>query len=250
MLQAKKNKMALITGGSRGIGRAIALSLADEIDCTLFINYLENDVTALQTRADLEAKGATVHLLKYNLAFPDEINLMFKTICAQTDTLDYFVHCAAITTFKPLHTVKPNQWDLTMNISARSFLYSVQCCIPLMINGGKVVAISSTGSRRFNMNYGALGVAKATLESIVQYLAVELAEKKIQINGVVSGLIFGDKLPQFPNIEDIVAETLRRTPAGRLGTPQDVAKLVLFLLTQADWMYGQNIVLDGGFCLT
>lgn len=243
-------KTTLITGGTRGIGRAVARALAAENAGTLLLNYLENDKAALQTKAELEAMGAAVHLLRYNLAFPAEINQLFEAVREHTPALDYFVHCAALTTFKPLRTVKPNQWDLTMNISARSFLQCVQGCIPLMPDGGRVVAISSTGSRRFNMDYGALGVAKSALESMVQYLAVELAPQNIQVNGVVPGLIRGDQLPPFPNVDEVVAETLRRTPAGRLGTVEDIADMVLFLLTKANWIYGQNIVVDGGYCLT
>jgi enoyl-[acyl-carrier protein] reductase III len=242
-------KIALITGGSRGIGKAIALSLVGVTD-KIFINYLENDVAATETAAELELKGVKVYLLKFNLAFSSEIQLMFNKIHEYTEQLDIFVHCAALTTFKPLHKIKPNQWDLTMNITAKAFLQCVQLSTPLMRAGGKMVAISSTGSQRFNPNYGALGVAKSTLEAIVRYLAVELADKNIQINGVISGLIMGETLPPFPEIEKVIEITLQRTPARRLGTPQDVAKTVLFLLTQADWMYGQNIILDGGYCLT
>jgi enoyl-[acyl-carrier protein] reductase III len=250
MPASNNSTTALITGGSRGIGKTIAHSLAKIGVSEIFVNYLENDAAAEQIRAELNAKGLKVHLLKFNMAFPAEIKAMFEQIQKQTAHLDFFVHCPALTTFKPLHTVKPNQWDLTMNISAKSFLHCMQGCIPLMPDGGKIVAVSSTGSQRFNPNYGALGIAKSALESIVRYLAVELAGHKIQINGVVPGMILGDKLPPFPNIEAVVEETLRRTPAGRLGTAEDVAKAVIFLLTQADWMYGQNIILDGGYCLT
>ncbi len=249
-MSKNKDKIALITGGSRGIGRAIAELLAEETVGTLFINYLENDETAEQTRIQLEEKGVKVHLLKYNLAFTNEIAALFDALESQTDRLDYFVHCAALTTFKPLHTIKANQWDLTMNISARAFLQCAQKCLKSMSYGGRIVAISSTGSQRFNFNYGALGVAKATLESIVRYLAVEFSDKNIQVNGVVSGLIMGNTLPPFPEIEAVVNETLRRTPARRLGTPEDVAELVLFLLTKGSWLCGQNIILDGGYCLT
>ena len=249
-MATRQPKSALITGGTRGIGRAVALALADGSVNTLFLNYLENDEAANQIRLLLEAKNVTVHLLKFNLAFPNEVNALFEAVESRTNHLDYFVHCAALTTFKPLFAIKTNQWDLTMNVSARSFLQCCQKCVPLMANGGSIVAISSTGSQRYNANYGALGVAKATLESIVKYLAVELACKNIRVNGVVSGLIQGDNLPPFPQIEAVIAETMRRTPAGRLGTPDDVAEMVQFVLTKAPWLCGQNIILDGGYCLT
>lgn len=242
-------KTALITGGSRGIGKAIALHLVGVADI-IFINYLENDLAASETKAILESKGVTVYLLKFNLAFATEIQLMFEKIQLHTQQLDIFVHCAALTAFKPLCKIKPNQWDLTMNITAKAFLQCVQWSTFLMPSGGRIVAISSTGSQRYNANYGALGVAKSTLESMVRYLAVELAGQNIQINGVISGLILGATMPLFPDIDKTIAVTLERTPARRLGTPEDVAKAVLFLLTQADWMYGQNIILDGGYCLT
>ena len=250
-MRNKMPKTALIIGGTRGIGKAIAVHLAQENAInTLILNYLENDATAEATRTLIEAQGVKVHLLKYNLAFPNEITALFEAVESLTDTLDYVVHAAALTTFKPLSAIKTNQGDLTMNVSARSFLQCCQKAARLMPNGGSIVAISSTGSQRYNLNYGALGVAKATLESIVRYLAVELAAQNIRVNGVVSGLIQGETLPFFPNIEEVIDITLNRTPAKRLGKPEDVAEMVTFILTKAAWLYGQNIILDGGYCLT
>jgi enoyl-[acyl-carrier protein] reductase III len=246
----KTNKIALITGGSRGIGKTIVETLAQGCVQTFFINYLENDAAAFQLRNFLISKGLEVHLLKYNLAFPAEIQTMFQKIGTITTQLDILVHCAAVTTFKPLKNVKPNQWDLTMNVSTKSFIQCAQQSAYLMPKGGKMLAISSTGSQRFNPNYGALGVAKAALEAAVRYLAVEFAPQKIQVNSITAGLISGESLPKFPEIENVVLETLRRTPMGRLGTPQDVATLALFLLAQSDFIVGQNIVLDGGYSLT
>jgi enoyl-[acyl-carrier protein] reductase III len=240
----------LITGGSRGIGKAVGAYLAKDTASTFFINYLENDKAADATRIELEAMGANVFLLKYNMAYAEEVMAMFKAIKEQTDQLDFFVHCPAVTTFKPLYKVKPNQWDLTMNVSARSFLQCTQACIPLMQNGGQIVAVSSTGSRRYTPNYGALGVTKSTLEVVVRYLAVELAGMNIRVNGVTAGLIKRESTPPFPGLELIMEETLKRTPAGRLGTPHDVAEAIHFLLTKATWIYGQNILIDGGYCLT
>jgi enoyl-[acyl-carrier protein] reductase III len=250
MKSYNSGKTILITGGTRGIGKSAALYLAKESVSTFFINYLENDEAAMAIQTELESMGARVFLLKNNMAFTEEIMAMFKVIKEQTGQLDFFVHCPAVTAFKPLCKVKPNQWDLTMNVNARSFLQCTQGCIPLMQNGGQIVAVSSTGSRRYTPNYGALGVTKSTLEAVVRYLAVELAERNIRVNGVTAGLIKGKSVPPFPDLESIMEETLKRTPAGRLGTPDDVAEVIHFLLTRATWMYGQNILIDGGYCLT
>ncbi len=243
-------RTALITGGSRGVGRAIALALAKDGVDHLLINYLEQDATMRALQEELENDGIRVTPLRYNLSQPDEIRQMADSVRTHTDHLDHLAHCAALTTFKPLHQVKPNQWDLVMNVSTRSFLVVVQQHLDLLKVGSSVVAVSSTGSQRFNQNYGALGVAKSALESTVRYLAVELALKGIRVNGVISGMLGGDSLPLFPEIEEVVKYTLQRTPAGRLGTPEDVAEVAVFLLTRAQWMVGQHVILDGGYCLT
>ncbi len=250
-MNTKKEITALVTGGTRGVGKAVCLQIAKEGVQKLFINYLEKEDPANELSTQLKTKGLAIHLLKYNLAYAENVKAMFNDVRLYTQHLDYFVHCPALTAFKPLHKVRANQWDLTMNVSTRSFLLCVQGCIPLMQNGGgAVVAISSTGSRRFNPNYGALGVSKMALETMVRYLAVELAEKNIRVNGITSGLLKGETMPPFPEIERVVEETLRRTPAGRLGNPDEIARAVCFILRRANWMYGQNLVLDGGFCLT
>ncbi|MCC7244414.1 MAG: SDR family oxidoreductase [Saprospiraceae bacterium] len=242
--------IAFIAGGTRGIGAAVARYLVKTGAAqTLFLNYLENSAAAEALKNELQQQGATVHLLPANLAFPDAVRDMFEQVAGLTDRLDYFVHSAALTTFKPLHAIRSNQWDLTMNVSAKSFLTCTQGCLPLMQHGGQVVAISSTGALRFNPDYGALGIAKSALENMVRYLAVELAPRGIRVNGVSPGLISGENLPPFPQIDLLVAETLRHTPAGRLGTPEDVAEVVHFLLTGARWMTGQVLVLDGGCSL-
>ena len=122
-MTAVKEKTALITGGSRGIGRAIAVMLAYDSARKIFINYVQNTKEAEKTKAIAEEAGCEIILLKYNLAYPDEIDVMFSEIAEHTDKLDIFVHCAAINSFKPVSKITPKQWDLIMNVNARSFLY-------------------------------------------------------------------------------------------------------------------------------
>ncbi len=239
---------ALVTGGSRGIGRAISLKLASTCAERVFVNYLQNDEEAEKTKKCVEDTGCQCFLEKANMLYPEEIDSMFTRIKNKTDHLDVFIHCAALGTFKPLIEIKPNQWDLTMNINARAFLICAQKCLNLKIR--KIVAISSLGSQRALPNYGAMGPTKAALESLIRYLAAELAPQGIQVNGVTGGFIETDSIKKFPNFDRLVQQIIQRTPAQRMGRPDDIADVVMFLInSQAEWIYGQTIVADGGISL-
>ncbi|MBK8552285.1 MAG: SDR family oxidoreductase [Ignavibacteria bacterium] len=226
-MKAEKKYTALVTGGTRGIGREVCLDLARNFTHTLFINYVQNDVEAELTKSMVEESGCKVFLLKRNMAFPDEIDKMFDEIYSVTKTLDMFVHCPAINSFKPLIKVKPNQWDITMNVNARSFLHCVQKCLPVM-KTGQIVAVSSLGSRTYVPNYGSMGPTKSALESIVRYLAAELAGSGIRVNGVTAGFVQTDSLTKFPDSEKMIEESLKRTPAKRIGNVKDISNTVLF----------------------
>jgi enoyl-[acyl-carrier protein] reductase III len=241
---------ALISGGTRGIGRAIALKMASDGYNPVFTNYLQNDQEAEITHSLLELKGSECILLKANLASLDEIDDMFKKITENNSKLGVFVHCAALNTFKPLSKIKPNQWDLTLNINTRAFLYCVQKCIPYMQAAGSIVAISSLGSQKVLPNYGAMGPAKSALESIVKYLAVELAGHNIRVNAVSGGLIQTDSIYKFPGALDWLEKVIKKTPAGKIGTPDDIANAVSFLCGEdAKFIVGEILVVDGGLSL-
>lgn len=244
-----KNKSALVTGGSRGIGRAISLRLARTVAETIFVNYVQNDEEAKKTQKLIERAGSKCILEKANLLYPKEIDQLFENISSNEDKLDILIHCAAINAFKPLKDIKPNQWDLTMNINARSLLLCSRNAAQLM-KRGHVVAISSLGSQKVIPNYGAMGPTKAALESIIKYLSVELAPQDIRVNGVSGGLIETESLRNFPNSQKLKIEVVSKTPAKRLGTPEDIADVVMFLISPAaEFIYGQTIVADGGLSL-
>jgi enoyl-[acyl-carrier protein] reductase III len=245
----RKNLTALVTGGSRGIGRAVSLRLAAECAETVIVNYLENDIEAEQTRQLIEERSSACILAKANLCHPAEVDRLFLVVKGAVERLDIFVHCAAITAFKPLRDIRPNQWDLIMNVNARSFLLCAQKCMPLM-KDGKIVAISSLGSSRVIPNYGALGPTKAALESTVRYLAVELAPAGIQVNAVSGGFIQTDSIRKYPGTDLLAEKVSARISGRRLGTPDDIAGVVMFLLSSsASWICGQTIVVDGGLSL-
>lgn len=246
-----KGKVALITGGSRGIGKAIAHQLADR-GCHLVINYLKNRAAAAETAAELEAKGVKVHLIKANIGETDKIKALFQEIEEQFGKLDFFVSNAASGVMRPLMDLKESHWDWTLNINSRALLFCAQEAAKLMdkSGGGRIVSLSSFGSTRVTPYYAAVGVSKAALESLTRYLAVELAPMNIAVNAVSGGTVATEALQFFPNHEEIIHNAMTKTPAGRMVQPDDMANAVLFLLSeQAHMIRGQTIVVDGGYSL-
>ncbi|MBK6877533.1 MAG: SDR family oxidoreductase [Ignavibacteria bacterium] len=250
MTQIIKTLNVLVTGGTRGIGREISRMIAEKHVCRMFLNYVQNDEEAQRTKTIVEGFNCEAALLKYNISNPDMIDDMFNEVGKYTSKLDILIHCAAINSFKPLTRIKPNQWDLIMNVNARGFLYCVQKCLPLM-NKGCIVAISSLGSRKFIPNYGSLSQTKSALESLVRDLGAELAPRGIRVNGITAGIVGMEAVSRFPLSKLVIEDVLRRTPAGRIGSFADITNLVEFLISpKSDWIIGQNIVIDGGYSLT
>ena len=243
-------KFIFISGGTRGIGRAIALSQAKK-GHTLFLNYLRDEASAEKVKSEAEKKGARVVLLPGNIADEDTVRSLVASIQKETDHLDALVHCAALGVFKPVHQLRVKDWDISLDVNAKALLLLCQQALPLLKkNGAKVVAISSLGSRHFTPNYGAIGISKAALENLVRYLAVELSSYKIHVNAVSGGLIETDSIKMFPQFESMKKEYLAHTPGGRVGRPEDIAAVVSFLLgPDSDWIYGQTIIADGGYSL-
>jgi enoyl-[acyl-carrier protein] reductase III len=244
-------KFLLITGGTRGIGRAVTLAQADR-GTHLFVNFLRDEDSAEKLKAEAEKKGARVTLVQGNVADSETLEGIYGQVRKATDRLDALVHSAALGVFKPLHELREKDWDISLDVNAKAFLRLAQGALPLMKNhGGRIVTISSLGARRFTPDNGAIGVSKAALENIVRYLAVELSPYKIRVNAVSGGLVETDSLKMFPRFEALKKDYLARTPAGRIGKPEDIARVVSFLLSpDADWIAGQTLVADGGYSLS
>ena len=243
-----KGKRALVTGGTRGIGKAIAMRLA-EAGASVAINYLRSKGPAEETAKEVRAVGGRCLLLKGNVADSDAHDGMFATILAEFGGLDILVSNAASGVIKPAMELTPKHWNWTMDINAAALLPLVQRTVPLMgEHGGHVIAVSSLGAVRAIPNYAAVGASKAALESLVRHLAVELAPSGMRVNAISAGVVDTDALKHFPNREQILSEGARRTPAGRLVEPQNVADAVLWLVSPlASMVVGQTIVVDGGY---
>jgi enoyl-[acyl-carrier protein] reductase III len=241
-------KVALVTGGSRGVGRSIAVRLAKE-GFDVVVNYLRNEEAAQETVSLVKAAGREAWAICANVGEIDEIATMFREI-AHLQKLDVLVHNAAIGTFKPLLEIRPNQLELAFRVNAFALLWLAKAALPMMGEGGKIISLSSTGSTRVVPHYGIVGPSKAALESLTRYLAVELKPRGITVNTVSGGFIDTDALRAFPDWEDIAKRSIAQTPGGRLGTGDDLASVVAALVGGSlDWVCGQVIMADGGVTL-
>ncbi|MFH0781441.1 MAG: enoyl-[acyl-carrier-protein] reductase FabL [Pseudomonadota bacterium] len=244
-----QGKVALITGGSRGIGRAIALRLA-EFGADVVVNYVRHRRDAAETAEAVEKFGRRCLLVKANVANSDDVRGMFAAISEEFDHLDILVSNAASGVLKPALELTERHWNWAMDINARALLTLVQQGLPLMGRGSRVMAVSSLGSVRAIENYTTVGASKAALESLVRHLAVELGPRGINVNTISAGAVDTDALKHFPNRDEILKAATERTPLGRLTTPQDVADIALFLCSHLSGMIqGQVITVDGGYAI-
>lgn len=235
----------LVTGGSRGIGKAIALRLAREGAARVAIGYLRSDRAAEETAAELQALGAEAVLVRGNIGSERVLEQV-----AELGPLAALIHSAATGVARPALETDTRHWDWTLNANARALLQLARVAAPEMTSGSSIVAISSLGSSRVLKNYALVGTSKAALEALVRYLAVELAPSGIRVNAVSGGLVETGALEHFPNREEMLRMGRERTPAGRMVTPEDIAGVVAFLLSpEAEMIRGQTIIVDGGFSL-
>jgi len=246
-----QGQVALVTGGSRGIGRAIALRLA-QAGANVAINYLRQRTAAEETVAAIRALGRQALAIRANVGEHEAIEEMVEEIKKEYGRLDILVSNAASGVLKPALELTEKHWHWTMDINAGTLLPLTQHTVPLMgERGGHIIAVSSLGSVRAIPNYAAVGASKAALESLVRHLALELAPKKISVNAVSAGVVDTDALSLFPNREQLLNHSAERTPTGRLTTPEDVADAVLFLCSGLSaQIQGQTIVIDGGYSIT
>jgi enoyl-[acyl-carrier protein] reductase III len=234
-----------VSGGSRGIGRAIALRFARDGAKRVAVGYLRNDRAAEETATELQALGAQPVLVRGNVTSERVLAEV-----AALGPLDALVHNAATGVIRPALETEDKHWDWTLNANARALLQLARAAAPSMPDGSSIVAISSLGAQRVLENYVLVGTSKAALESLVRYLAVELAPRGVRVNAVSAGVVETGALAHFPNREQMVRESLERTPAGRLVEPEDVAAAVAYLASpDAEMVRGHTLVVDGGFSL-
>ena len=239
----------MVTGGARGIGRAIALELALQ-GADVIVNYARSHQKARATVAEISALGVRSLLLRAHLGEPARIREMFQRVEKEFGRLDILVNNAASGVQKGALDLEAKHWDWTLDINTRAPWLCAKEAARLMPGGGRIVNITSLGSHLVLPNYLAVGVSKAGLEALTRYLAVELAPQGIVVNAVAGGLVDTDVLRHFPNREEMIEDSVRRTPAGRMVTVEDMAEVVAFLCgDRAEMIRGQVLVVDGGISL-
>ncbi|MBI2989152.1 MAG: enoyl-[acyl-carrier-protein] reductase FabL [Deltaproteobacteria bacterium] len=244
-----ENRVVLVTGGSRGIGKAIGLRFAEQ-GCKLFINFFQDRESAERTVREVASRGVQAFSLQADLKDAEQIRRMFREIHDRFGRLDVLVHNAASGVLRETLELTAKHWDWVMATNARSLLLCAREAASTMPNGGRIISLSSIGSSRVVPQYGAIGVSKAALESLTRYLAAELAPRGITVNAVSAGAVATEIWNLIPESQVILEKIRKRTPSGRLLTPEDVAEIIYFLASpQAHMIQGQVIVVDGGYSL-
>jgi enoyl-[acyl-carrier protein] reductase III len=243
-----EGKVALITGASRGIGKALALRLAAR-GAIPVVNYKQNEELARETVSEIERLGSSGLAIRADLESLDEIEQMFDQVQERFGRLDFFVSNASASNFHHFMDVKPHHLERTFNLNVRAFVVGTQRAVKLMPDGGRVVVLSSYGSIRSFPTYANLGSAKAAIETWARYMAVELAPRGVNVNAVNGGIIETDSSSYFyatgrvPSLETV----LPKIPKRRMGSAAEVADCALFLLSpEAEYVTGTTLVVDGG----
>ena len=252
-----QGKYALVTGSSRGIGRGIALKLAEK-GARVAVHYYRNREAAEATLAKIRELGSSGFLVQADVCRPDEVQGIFEQVRAEFGSLDIFVSNArteAPTFYQAPMEITLSQWDTAVDSQAKAFLVAVRGAAPLMPNGGRIVAITFAPGGRFGswQPWVAMGAAKAAMESLVRYFAVALATRGITVNSISPGWVEDSVLNSLPEaFQTGLREWQERgwTPMGRLGRPSDIGNAVALICSEeASWITGQLIEVDGGASL-
>jgi enoyl-[acyl-carrier protein] reductase III len=239
-------KTFLITGGTRGIGQAISIRFA-RAGATVIANYIRNEKSAEQLNTIASQEGLAIILCRADLTSKEGLEKLDRTLEERAPRLSGLVHCAATGVHRPIEELTDRHLDWTFNLNVGAFFRLIKLCLPRFSKGSNIVAVSSWGALRAMPSYSLVGSSKAALEALARHLAVELAPCGIRVNILTAGAVLTDAWKAMPNSEARLAETIARTPAGRLVTAEEVAYSAQFLCSDASsGIIGHTLVIDGG----
>jgi len=241
-----RNKTILVTGGTRGIGQAISLRFA-RAGATVIANYLRNEQSAEQLKAIAAEERLAITLCRADLTNERGLEQLDRSLQELGPNLSGMVHCAATGIHRPIEELTERHFDWTFNLNVRAFFKLIKHLMGRFSKGSSIVAVSSWGALRALPSYSLVGASKGALEALARHLALELAPRGIRVNILTAGAVLTDAWKAIPNSEARIAETIRRSPAGRLVIAEEVAYAAQFLCSDAaSGMIGQTLVIDGG----
>ncbi|HEX5222451.1 MAG TPA: SDR family oxidoreductase [Verrucomicrobiae bacterium] len=251
MPDSLSGKIAFITGGARGIGRATALKLA-QAGCDIAIAYHNSHEEAEAVCQAIRAMGRRALAVQADVSDATSLTEAFDEFRKQFDKVDFVISNAAIGVLRPALEMNVKHWRRCMETNALALNTLAQLAVPLMRDGGCLIGISSLGSVRAIPHYSFIGASKAALESLARGLALELGHtRKIRVNIVSAGVVDTDALKFFPNREQLLEEYAKRTPLGpTLKTEQVADAVYLLCLPEAAMITGHTLVVDGGYCIS
>ena len=243
-------KTAVVTGGTRGIGKAISLQLARS-GVKVFALYARNRKAAEEIETIAKNENLPIKTLRGDLTDNEKLEELLNEIKANTNQVDILVHAAASGVHNTALELSEKHLKWTFNVNVFSVHNLMQGIAPLFVDGSRVVGITSSGGTHTIPYYAAVGSSKGALESLFRHYAVEFAPKGIAVNLVCPGMVMTDAVEAFPEKEKRIEKCLSATPTGRMVTPEEVAEMVAFLtLSQAGKsIIGQTYIIDGGKCL-
>jgi NAD(P)-dependent dehydrogenase (short-subunit alcohol dehydrogenase family) len=252
-----EGKFALVTGGSRGIGRGIAIKLASR-GASVAVHYFRNLEAANETVGIIRRQGADAFTVQADVTRPEDVSAMIDRVGAQFSALDVLVSNARPEVpefFQAPFEINLHQWNTALHSQATAFLVAAQSAARIMRNNGRIIAITYGGGSKTGgfQPWVGMGAAKSALETLVRYVAVALARRGITVNAVSPGWTEDSVLNTLPGaVQDLIRgwHTKGWTPMGRLGTPADIGNVVALLCDEdAGWITGQVIFADGGASL-
>lgn len=236
----------LVTGGTRGIGRAISLRFA-RAGATVISNYIRNEKAAAELQGLAVQEGLSIELCRADVTSPRGLEQIEHVVKDVGEPLSGFVHCAATGVHRSLEELTRRHLEWTFSLNVTAFFELMKILMPHFAEAASVVAVSSMGAVRALPCYSVVGSSKGALSALARHLAVELAPKGIRVNILVPGTVLTDAWKVIPDSEQRLAEAVRRTPMGRLVTPDEVASVAQFLCSQAaSGIVGHTLCVDGG----